>query len=177
MQIFHIARVDDWTAARSAGTYTISTAGRTLAQEGFIHASRSDQVSTVWEHFYSGSRQPLVLLTIETDKLTSPWSEDPVGEETYPHIHGPLNVSAVVNWQPMNAKGGIDTFLAVFVREVSLRALLALLVMVTTVVGGTIASRASDNSWSAALGALTGLVVGLVAVLLILRSRRAWQRR
>ena len=37
MQIFHIASASDWTAAQRSGTYTTSTRGRTLEQEGFIH--------------------------------------------------------------------------------------------------------------------------------------------
>ena len=106
MRLFHIATQADWDAARRAGAYTTSTRGRTLEQEGFIHASRREQVSGVWKMFYADVREPLVLLTIETDRLTSPWQEDPVGDDFFPHIYGPLNPSAVVRVQPLDRFGG-----------------------------------------------------------------------
>ena len=40
---------------------------------------------------------PLVLLEIDTDLLTSPWQEDPVGDTTFPHVYGPIKTSAVVD--------------------------------------------------------------------------------
>ena len=39
MLIFHIATEADWDAARRSKQYTTSTLGRTLEQEGFIHAA------------------------------------------------------------------------------------------------------------------------------------------
>ena len=105
MQIFHIATEADWTAAQRSGAYTTSTRGVTLEQEGFIHASRREQVAGVWKAFYADADEPLVLLTIDTEKLTSPWQEDPVAHEgfsdTFPHVYGPINVSAVVHAEPL----------------------------------------------------------------------------
>lgn len=100
MRIFHIATLDDWKRAEETGTYTTSTYGRTLKEEGFIHASRREQVRTVRDSFYSDVDEPLLVLEIETDLLDVPWREDPVGDETYPHIYGPLNTSAVIGWRP-----------------------------------------------------------------------------
>jgi hypothetical protein len=37
--IYHIATGSDWVQARADGEYTTSTRGRTLAEQGFIHAS------------------------------------------------------------------------------------------------------------------------------------------
>ena len=42
-RIFHIATAVEWEAATRSGSYTTSTLGRTLAEEGFIHASHEDQ--------------------------------------------------------------------------------------------------------------------------------------
>ena len=100
MHIFHIATAHDWAAAQHSGTYTTSTRGRTLVQEGFIHASRPEQVDSVCKAFYADAREPLVLLTIDTDELTSPWQEDPVGDDTFPHVYGAINPSAVVRIEP-----------------------------------------------------------------------------
>ena len=47
MRIFHIATVADWEQALASGGYTTSTRGRTLEQEGFLHASREDQTAGV----------------------------------------------------------------------------------------------------------------------------------
>ena len=103
--VFHIATAADWASAQRSGSYTTSTRGVTLEQEGFIHCSRREQVAAVWRTFYADAGEPLVLLTIDTERLTSPWQEDPVGETTYPHVYGPINTSAVVGVQPLDARG------------------------------------------------------------------------
>lgn len=101
MIIFHIALRDDWDAAVARGVYTTSSVGRTLEEEGFIHASRRDQVAGVYDRYYRAIAAPLVVLTVDTDLLDVPWREDPVGDDTYPHIYGPLSPSAVVAVEPM----------------------------------------------------------------------------
>ena len=45
MRIFHVALAAEWEAALESGAYTMSTLGRTLAEEGFIHCSHEDQCS------------------------------------------------------------------------------------------------------------------------------------
>ena len=77
MLIFHIATAADWAAAQRSGAYTTSTRGVSLEQEGFIHASRRDQVAGVWKRYYADADEQLVLLSIDTERLTSPWREDP----------------------------------------------------------------------------------------------------
>ena len=106
MRIFHIATVADWDDARRTGRYTTSTRGRTLAEEGFIHASRGDQWQGVRDRFYADVTEPLVLLEIDTDLLDVPWVEElpaPEATETFPHIHGPLRPDAVVAVTPLEA--------------------------------------------------------------------------
>uniref|UniRef100_UPI002FCA9883 DUF952 domain-containing protein n=1 Tax=Aeromicrobium sp. TaxID=1871063 RepID=UPI002FCA9883 len=70
--IFHLALASDWAAAQESGAYTTSTLGRTLAEEGFIHASRADQWTAVRDRFYGDVTEPLVLLQIDTDLLDVP---------------------------------------------------------------------------------------------------------
>ena len=103
MRIFHIATAADWEQARTSGAYTTSTVGRSLEDEGFLHAARREQVDGVFQRYYRGIGEPLVLLTIDTDRLGVPWREDAVGAETYPHVYGPLNVDAVVSAEPYPA--------------------------------------------------------------------------
>jgi uncharacterized protein (DUF952 family) len=102
VQIFHIATAADWQAAQASGSYTTSTRGVTLEQEGYLHASREDQWEGVRERFYADVDEPLVLLAIETDLLDVPVREEEVpGGETFPHIYGGLPPGAVVAVTPL----------------------------------------------------------------------------
>jgi uncharacterized protein (DUF952 family) len=97
--IYHLATQADWDEAQERGAYTTSTWGVTLAEEGFIHASRADQWEGVRERYYQDIDEPLVLLEIDTDRLDVPWVEEPPApgvEETYPHVYGPIRPEAVV---------------------------------------------------------------------------------
>ena len=99
MRIFHIATLADWQQAQVSGAYTTSTRGRTLEQEGFIHASRADQWESVHAAFYADVTEPLVLLEIDADLLDVPVVEEapaPGIEETFPHVYGPIAPAAVV---------------------------------------------------------------------------------
>jgi len=104
VRIFHVATEADWHRGRREGSYTTSTLGRTLAEEGFIHASRSDQWEGVLTRFYSDVAEPLVLLEIDTDLLDVPVTEEPPApgvSETFPHVHGAIPVTAVVDVRPL----------------------------------------------------------------------------
>jgi uncharacterized protein (DUF952 family) len=99
--IYHIAAAADWERARRAGKYTMSTRGRTLAEEGFIHASTAAQVALVANAFYRGAPD-LLLLVIDPGRVAPEIRYEfvPGQAEPYPHIYGPLNLDAVVETQP-----------------------------------------------------------------------------
>jgi uncharacterized protein (DUF952 family) len=96
--IFHIARQALWREAVADGHYRQSTVDRTLDEEGFIHASKPEQLQGVADRYYQDVPEPLVLLVIDPDRLDVPLVfESPAGrDETFPHIYGPLPVAAVV---------------------------------------------------------------------------------
>lgn len=96
--IFHISTYADWQTAQTSGSYTTSTFGVTLEQEGFIHLSRGSQAAAVLAKYYRDVTEPLTLLTVDTSRLSSPWQFDdvPGAELSFPHIYGPLNPDAVV---------------------------------------------------------------------------------
>ena len=96
-ELFHIALPDDWGAAQVAGSYELSTRGRTLAEEGYIHCSFAEQVAATAARFY-GDVDEVVVLRIDTDRLASPMVvEDLVGSgEDFPHVYGPINLDAVI---------------------------------------------------------------------------------
>ncbi|MGB9012117.1 MAG: DUF952 domain-containing protein [Aeromicrobium sp.] len=87
----------DWSAAVASGEYRVSTRGATLDEVGFIHCSRAEQTDGVRARFYADVPD-LLLLTIDTDLLTSPWQFDQVPGQalSFPHVYGPINLDAVV---------------------------------------------------------------------------------
>lgn len=91
--IYHITTAEAWSKAKESGSY----ASPSLNEEGFIHCSEKSQVEDIKSRFYGGV-EDLVLLTIDTEKLTSQlifeWS--PSVQNTFPHIYGPINTDAVV---------------------------------------------------------------------------------
>lgn len=109
--IFHIATAGDWERARRDGAYATSTIGRTLAEEGFIHASQAFQVADVANRYYRGVPDDLVVLVIDPARVRAPvrFERVPGAPEPFPHIYGPLNPDAVVAARPL-APGPDGTF-------------------------------------------------------------------
>jgi len=133
-RIFHIATAADWRRTLDSGTYTTSTVGRTLEEEGFIHASRRDQVQGVFDRYYASLGEDLVLLTIDTARLTDAEVRvEAVGADTYPHVYGPIDRRAVVDVVPLNRRGGAETLLSLWIKNMAVRMGIALVVMVVVV--------------------------------------------
>ena len=99
--IYHLAEQAHWQQALSRRhLHAQSTRGRTLAEEGFIHASSAEQWPVVRSRFYADVAEPLVLLHIDESRLGSPVVHevgDPATGETFPHVYGPVEVDAVVD--------------------------------------------------------------------------------
>lgn len=100
-RLFHIARQTDWKRARRDGAYRVSTLGKDLATEGFIHLSFAHQVKAVADRFYRGMAD-LVLLELDPDRLGAPvrLEQAPGTEEEFPHLYGAIAPSAVVAVRP-----------------------------------------------------------------------------
>jgi uncharacterized protein (DUF952 family) len=112
-RIYHIATRSDWARAQRDGEYSTSTIGRSLADEGFIHASQATQVADVANNFYRGVPDELVLLVIDPDLVHAPirYEHVPGVEDPFPHIYGPLNPDAVVDARPFSlSPDGAFTF-------------------------------------------------------------------
>ena len=97
-RIYHIAVRADWEQALADGVYTRSSVDKTLAEEGFIHASQASQVTRTANKYYRDVPGGLVLLVIDPDRLTVEvrYEAVPGAELPFPHIYGPLNVGAVL---------------------------------------------------------------------------------
>ena len=87
-----VAKRDEWEASKLSGSYTPAT----LESEGFIPCTLIEEAAGVANYHYSGHRD-LLLLYIDTDRLASElkWNVDSEGF-SWPKIHGPLNVDAVI---------------------------------------------------------------------------------
>ena len=141
-RIFHIATAADWRTAVRTGTYTTSTVGRTLEEEGFIHASRRDQVQGVFDRYYARVGEHLVLLTIDPARLTdADVRVEPVGADTYPHVYGPINRTAVVDVTPLDRRGGPETLMSLWLKGMAVRMGVAIAVMLVVAVIVLVAQR------------------------------------
>lgn len=91
--IYHIAKRDEWERATREGSYRTQT----LASEGFIHCSRSDQVIRIANTLFRG-QTGLVLLKIDTAQVGAEIRNENCegGQELFPHIYGALDLGSVV---------------------------------------------------------------------------------
>nr|WSW66855.1 DUF952 domain-containing protein [Streptomyces sp. NBC_00995] len=107
-ELLHLTERPLWEAARGTGTYEMSTRGRTLREEGFIHCSLPHQLAGVAELLYGAGSgtvaadQDLVVLVIDTERLPATVRHESLrpGGEEFPHIYGPVPVEAVVEVRP-----------------------------------------------------------------------------
>lgn len=90
--IYHVTTTACWKEAEAKRYYEAAS----LATEGFIHASKLNQVPGVLERYYAGKKD-LLLLHIEEDKLTSKllYELSTSVNEEFPHIYGAINLDAV----------------------------------------------------------------------------------
>jgi len=98
--ILHITTHNEWEKAKAKGEYTLPS----LTTEGFIHCSTLKQTLDTANIFFKGQKG-LALLCIDETKLKSECKyEDPTGGgqhdpntgKLFPHIYGPINISAVI---------------------------------------------------------------------------------
>ena len=90
--IYHICRRDEWAAAEQTGSYAGSSQD---VADGFIHFSTAGQVRASAAKHRAG-QTGLMLLSVDPDSLRDAlkW-ELSRGGTLFPHLYGPLPVSAV----------------------------------------------------------------------------------
>ena len=98
VRIFHVTTPDQWRAAQEAGSFTGSTRGVSLEQEGYIHCASAEQVDGIVGRYYADLLGGLLVLEVDTDRLTSPWRTEQLAgaDAPYPHVYGPIDLAAVV---------------------------------------------------------------------------------
>ena len=89
---FHIAEISDWSSQRDGATYT----PQAYTHEGFIHLSYERQLAATAGRYFL-KRDDIVVLKIESADLDDEVVDENLlgGEELFPHLYAPLNVSAV----------------------------------------------------------------------------------
>lgn len=98
--ILHITTQEAWNKAQRDSSYTAPS----LESDGFIHCSTLKQTVHTANVFFKGQKR-LVLLCIDEKALKSECkfeapcghaSHDPEAGNLFPHIYGPINISAVI---------------------------------------------------------------------------------
>lgn len=103
--IYKIATTDEWTAAARTGTYHGSANDR---NDGFIHFSKAEQVAGTLAKYYAGA-DGLVLAAIDEAGLDSLRWEPSRDGALFPHLYGPLAMTAVV-WVRLLTRDGSGAF-------------------------------------------------------------------
>lgn len=95
--LVHLCSADNWARAQATGELRPES----LRAQGFVHLSAPYQVHLPANRLYGG-RHDLVLLHVDPAKLSDPLRWEP-GVPTdpdamlFPHLYGPLPVSAVID--------------------------------------------------------------------------------
>jgi uncharacterized protein (DUF952 family) len=92
-RVYHITSASDAEAAARTGDYI----PRAFSSEGFVHCSYRRQLVAVANARFRG-RVDLVLLEIDRARLSCRVIDENLegGSELFPHVYGPLPMSAVV---------------------------------------------------------------------------------
>ncbi|MFK5632989.1 MULTISPECIES: DUF952 domain-containing protein [unclassified Ornithinimicrobium] len=105
---WHLAERAHWEAALRTGRYDRSTRGATLAEVGFVHCSYPEQLPGVVKAFHARATEELVVLELDPQRLVDlgvevrdePGDPQDPGSPLFPHVFGPLPVTAVVRTRP-----------------------------------------------------------------------------
>ncbi|BDZ44724.1 DUF952 domain-containing protein [Naasia aerilata] len=108
MRILHLAPASLWSRAVETGGYRGSSRNQSLEEVGFVHASTARQLPDVLAGLYADT--PLddqVVLVIDVPTCDSAgssvrWEVPADSAQLFPHIYGPVPVSAVVAVLPIS---------------------------------------------------------------------------
>ena len=106
--IYHMCRQDEWDAAQASGSYAGSSQD---VADGFIHFSTAAQVRGSAAKHRAG-QTGLVLLTVDPAPLGAALKWEPSrGGQLFPHLYGPLSLTAVLRADPLEMDtGGVHRF-------------------------------------------------------------------
>jgi uncharacterized protein (DUF952 family) len=98
MVVFKIVAAGEWAAAEAAGVFMGASVDRA---DGFIHFSTAEQAPGTAAKWFAG-RGDLTLAAIDAEALGKDLRWEPSrGGALFPHLYGPLPMSAVVWSRPL----------------------------------------------------------------------------
>lgn len=93
---YHLVPSASWSTVGSADAFRAAS----LATDGFTHLTHTlDDLVDVANAFYVDVPGEHVVLTVDLDRLTSPWRYD--GDVRFPHVYGPLDRAAIGDVLPI----------------------------------------------------------------------------
>lgn len=101
-RLYHLALRGDWREAQRDGAYRRSTRGQSLEAVGYVHLSYAHQLPATFGRFYADlPADEVLLLSIDPERLahaglTVRPEAAPGSDELFPHLYGPLPLTAVV---------------------------------------------------------------------------------
>jgi uncharacterized protein (DUF952 family) len=98
MVVYKIVATNEWTEAEAAGVFTGAAIDRA---DGFIHFSTAEQAPETAAKWFAG-RDDLTLAAVDAEALDMDLRWEPSrGGALFPHLYGPLPMSAVVWSRPL----------------------------------------------------------------------------
>jgi uncharacterized protein (DUF952 family) len=96
--VFKIVSTDEWRAAERDGVFDGAAVDRA---DGYIHFSTDAQAPETAAKWFAG-REDLTLAAVDADRLGPALHWEPSrGGALFPHLYGPLPMSAVVWTRPL----------------------------------------------------------------------------
>jgi len=96
--IYKISPRIDWEAAEAAGVFLGAPVD---LMDGFIHFSTKDQVAVTTAKYFSGQTDLILAAIDENDLAMLKYELSPSRGELFPHLYGPLPMTAVRWSKPM----------------------------------------------------------------------------
>src|SRR5712691_9465410 len=104
--VFKIILAAEWREAERVGEFRGSAKDRV---DGFLHFSNAGQVPHTLTKYYAGLND-LLLVCVDTERLGLPLKHEVARDgQLYPHLYGPLSLSAVA-WARPIARRADGTF-------------------------------------------------------------------
>jgi uncharacterized protein (DUF952 family) len=98
MVVFKIVATEEWAEAKAAGVFAGAPVDRA---DGFIHFSTAEQAPETAAKWFAG-RNDLTLAAIDAGALGKDLRWEPSrGGALFPHLYGPLPMSAVIWARPL----------------------------------------------------------------------------
>ncbi|MEM7802960.1 MAG: DUF952 domain-containing protein [Chloroflexota bacterium] len=105
--ILHMLARSEWNAVKNGESYSPES----IEEDGFIHFSQVNMITTVANALYVG-QQDMVVLVVDESKINAELIYEDCYEtgHAFPHVYGPLNLDAVndVVDFPCNENGEFD---------------------------------------------------------------------